>query len=266
MNRAKSIKAAKTPVVILSGGAGIQTCKGILPKSLMQIGRIPILLRVIDSYCKAGFCEFIVATGIQGKLINALFAGLGVKVRIGGSRKAALKYRLSRNGTRISVTVVDTGAASMTGERLLRVKPFLSGAKRFCMTYGDTISDLDPSKVLEFHLAHGRLATLTAVHMPVRFRILGLYGEDIHVRGFADRAILEHDSINGGYYVFERKVLSLPSVLGKVKFALENELLEELSERRELCAYRHDGVWNYFDSEQDCVRLAKYWESSEVRP
>ena len=37
------------------------------------------------------------------------------------------------------------------------------------MTYGDGVSDIDLNKLLKFHKNHQKIATITAVHPPVRF-------------------------------------------------------------------------------------------------
>lgn len=245
----------KIPVVILAGGEGISTAAGVLPKPLLKLDGKALLSRIIEAYDAAGFRRFIVAAGKGGALIRKYLLEQGAALCREGH--AFSEYRLRLGAAPVRLTVADTGADSATGARLAAVRPLLKGADRFCLTYGDTISDIDPREVLKFHLEQNRAATLLAVHMPVRFRVLGLYAEDVAVRGFAEHPILERDYINGGYYIFEKKIFSTKAFSGGESFVLENELLDELSEKRELCAYRYDGFWHYLDSERDCARAGK---------
>lgn len=243
------------PVVVLAGGEGIPTATGILPKPLLKLEGKTLLSRIIEGYSSTGFKRFIVATGKGGGRIREYFLAQGAKVCRDGRESS--DYKIKLGSASVSLTVADTGTDSSTGTRLAAIKPLLKDSKRFCLTYGDTISDVDPREVLKFHLEQKRAGTLLAVHMPVRFRVLGLYAEDVAVRGFAEHPILERDYINGGYYIFERKIFFTKTLSGKKTFVLENELLDELSEKRELCAYRYDGFWHYMDSERDCARAGE---------
>jgi NDP-sugar pyrophosphorylase family protein len=77
------------------------------------------------------------------------------------------------------VTLVDTGDETMTGGRLKRVAPYLAGEEAFCFTYGDGVGDVDITALVDFHRAHGKLATLTATQPPGRFGALSLNGDQI---------------------------------------------------------------------------------------
>ena len=70
------------------------------------------------------------------------------------------------------VTLVDTGEDTMTGGRLKRVADYIKDEEAFCFTYGDGLSDVDIAASIEFHRAHGKLATVTAVQPPGRYGAL----------------------------------------------------------------------------------------------
>jgi glucose-1-phosphate cytidylyltransferase len=232
--RSKLDKAG-VPVVILAGGTGIAMGPqgSVIPKTMVEVQGSPVLRHVMGHYAAAGFSRFIVCTGAGGALIR----------RYAASALAGWDLQ-----------IVDTGEASMTGSRLAQVRGLLQGGL-FCLTYGDTVSDVDLDALLDFHAAHGRTASLTAVHPQTRFRILGMVEDDDAIRGFAARPILQKDYINGGFYVFNADVLSLEALKEDPACVLENDVLEFLVRKRDLNAYRHGGFWQQVDTERDRLRI-----------
>jgi len=81
------------------------------------------------------------------------------------------------------VTLVDTGADTMTGGRLKRVLPYV-GDETFCLTYGEGVADVDISALIAHHRDEGRLATVSAVQTAGRFGALEIEGDT--VRRFAE--------------------------------------------------------------------------------
>ena len=71
------------------------------------------------------------------------------------------------------ITLVDTGGETMTGGRVRRIEPFID-ADTFMVTYGDGLSDIDVRRLLEFHRSHGKLATVTAVHLETTAKVPGV--------------------------------------------------------------------------------------------
>ena len=49
----------------------------------------------------------------------------------------------------------------MTGGRVKRIREY-TGGETFLLTYGDGVSDIDIRKLVAFHQAHGKLATISA--------------------------------------------------------------------------------------------------------
>lgn len=85
----------------------------------------------------------------------------------------------------------------MTGGRLKRVAAHLCNEEAFCFTYGDGVADVDITRLVEFHRAHGKAATVTAVQPPGRYGALQLAG--IQVAGFAEKPRGDGGLINGGF-------------------------------------------------------------------
>lgn len=255
---------ARIPVVILCGGRGIfiDGSGQRTNKALVQIAGQPLVTHVMHRYVVAGFRHFMLAAGAQCTgLRAALCTALG-PVSAGDrdntkTKDANAPLRLRLAAQEITVTVIDTGDATMTGARLHRLIPFLGSPDWFCATYSDTVSDLDLTALVAAHHRHGRLATMVATQMPSRFRILGLRPGDTQVRGFLDKALIENDPINGGFYVFQGAVLGA-RYLGDPApgLVLETTVLERLVEDRQLEAWPYGGGWHFLDSERDIPAVA----------
>jgi len=151
---------------------------------------------------------------------------------------------------------VDTGEETMTGGRLKRVAPYLAGEDAFCMTYGDGLSDVDITALIDFHRSHGLNATLTATHSPTRFGVLDIL-PDMTVKSFKEKPEDMRDMINGGFFVLSPKVLDL--IVGD-QTVWEREPLEILAEKGQLKAFQHDGFWQPMDTLRDKNILESLWQ------
>jgi glucose-1-phosphate cytidylyltransferase len=252
--------------VILAGGLGTRLSEEtvVKPKPMVEIGGKPILWHILKSYSHHGILDFVICAGYMSHVIKKFFADYFIN-------KADVTFDLRQNTTTIhtnhvepwKVTVVDTGADSMTGGRLLRVKEFV-GDETFCMTYGDGVSDVDITKVVAFHRSHGRHATLTAVHPPGRFGVISFLedGRENLVQRFSEKTDGEKNMINGGYFVLN------PSVFDYIRKGdatiWEREPLELLAAENQLSAFPHKGFWQPMDTLRDKVMLEERWASGEA--
>ena len=153
--------------VILAGGLGTRLAEETVlrPKPMVEIGGKPILWHILKMYSSHGVNDFIICCGYKGYLIKEYFANYFL-------HQSDVTFCLKENTLEVherraepwTVTVVDTGEKSMTGGRLKRVARYLKNEESFCMTYGDGVSDLNISKLIQFHNLHGKEATLTAAH------------------------------------------------------------------------------------------------------
>ncbi|MFA5351398.1 MAG: sugar phosphate nucleotidyltransferase [Candidatus Omnitrophota bacterium] len=239
------------PVVIFAGGNGIGLGKGgkCIPKPLVEVNGIPVIFYIMDHYSKAGFRKFIICAGTGVELIKDFVSNIGI---IGNKLKA------SANLKKWSVSVVDTGINNMTGSRLAQARPMVESSPLFCLTYGDTVANVNLRDMLSFHLKHKKTGTLLAVHNPTRFRILGLFGDDDLIRGFSEKPVLEKDYINGGFYIFNNSIFNLKALSNKPSCVLETGVLEELILQKQLCAYRFNDFWQFVDAERDRQKVAQY--------
>jgi len=248
-------------VVVLAGGYGSRLAEHTesRPKPMVEIGPHPILWHVLSIYGAHGLADFVIACGYRAEVIKRWFsdwtlhhADFEVALRSGERRI------LSSDAPDWRVSVVDTGLHTMTGGRLKRLAPMLRDGT-FCATYGDGVGDVDVAKLLAFHRAHGKLATVTAVRPPARFGALVLDGD--RVEHFSEKPQSGEGWINGGFFVFEPGVLE---VIDGDETSLEREPLERLAAAGQLCAYRHEGFWHPMDTVRDKKLLDGLWESGRA--
>jgi glucose-1-phosphate cytidylyltransferase len=200
---------------------------------------MPILWHVIQLYAFQGFRRFLLATGYKSGLIE----------------RFAAEHTWPAG---VTVECVDTGIDTQTGGRIKRLESRLQGASTFCATYADGVADIDLQALLDFHSAHGALATMTVVRPELQFGVTEL-GADGRVSGFREKPRSEH-WINGGFFCFGAPVLGY---LGE-NSVLERAPLERLAGDDQLRAHRHEGFWECMDTYKDAVALNDLWSSGEA--
>jgi glucose-1-phosphate cytidylyltransferase len=250
--------------VILCGGRGTRLGEhgANIPKALIEIGGRPVLWHLMKIYAHHGLNDFVLCLGYLGDAIKRYFlehhwlhSDFTLEMGKAGD------YQLRKSGS-ISedwrVTFSDTGLDTNTGGRVKRVERYVSDDETFCVTYGDGLADVDLHALLEFHRSHGRVATLTAVHPRSNFGLLKLNDESA-VTEFEEKPVIA-DWINGGFFVFDRKVFDYLDD----DCALEREPFGRLARERQLMAYRHTGFWKCMDTYKDNLEFNQLWEAGEA--
>lgn len=248
-------------VVILAGGMGTRLAEETVlrPKPMVEIGGRPILTHIMDWYASFGFKEFVIALGYKGEVIKQYFLNYyalnsDITVKLSSGEVAF------HNGGQKDWTVhlVETGLHTMTGGRLLRLRPWL-GDDSFMMTYGDGLADVNIADLVAFHRAHGKLATVTAAHPPARFGDIQLDGDQ--VTRFAEKPQAGAGWINAGFFVLHPRVLDY---IAGDDTIWERAPLEKLAEDGELMAYRHTGFWQPMDTLREKQLLEEIWQSGRA--
>ena len=249
--------------VILAGGYGTRLSEetAIKPKPMVEIGEQPILWHIMKAYSAHGINEFVICLGYKGHLIKEFFANYYM-------RMSAVTFDMRLNETTLHecaaepwrVTLVDTGDQTMTGGRLKRIRNFI-GNEPFCMTYGDGVSDIDLTALVDFHNQQGALATLTTVQPPGRFGALSLGADQRLVSSFNEKPDGDSAWINGGFFVLESGVFDFIDGDDSV---WEREPLERLAAAGQLAAYRHRGYWQNMDTLRDRHVLEELWAAGQA--
>lgn len=245
-------------VVILAGGLGTRLREETeyRPKPMVEIGGRPILWHIMKIYAGYGFKEFVVCLGYKGDVIRDYFLNYQIRncdftITLDSN---ALEIHGNHSETGWKVTLVETGDTTSTGGRVKRAGGYLEG-QPFMVTYGDGVADVDIGRLVDFHARHGKLGTVTGVRPSSRYGELSI-GEGM-VRVFQEKPQVQEGCINGGFFVFENKVLDL--IEGDTS-ALEDGMLSGLARRGELAVYRHEGFWQCMDTYREMQMLNQMWE------
>lgn len=248
--------------VILAGGLGTRISEEALlkPKPMIEIGGKPILWHIMKMYSAHGVNDFIICCGYKGYIIKEYFANYFLHM-------SDVTFDMQRNEMVVHqqkaepwlVTLVDTGENSMTGGRLKRVGDFVKDEESFCFTYGDGVSDINISQEIEFHKAHGKLATVVAVQPPGRYGALQLSGDQ--VIDFIEKPLGDGGLINGGFFVLSPQVLEL---IEDDKISWESNPMETLAKKGQLMSFLHQGFWHPMDTLRDKLYLEELWASGKA--
>jgi glucose-1-phosphate cytidylyltransferase len=233
--------------IILCGGRGtrLNEMGSAVPKALVPVGGKPVIWHLMRLYTSFGFDEFVLCLGYLQERIREYFNE--------NSRDELVAADIE--GLKCRVRLVDTGQDTNTGGRIKAVEKFCKNDERFFVTYGDGLADIDIRSLLDFHLDHHKTATLTAVHPVSNFGIVELR-DDSSISEFREKPVLD-DWINGGFFVFERKIFEY---LGETS-VLEQGPLNTLAHTGDLMGYKHNGFWKCMDTYKDNVELNQLWES-----
>jgi len=248
--------------VILAGGLGTRLTEetSIKPKPMVEIGGKPILWHIMKMYSSHGINDFVICCGYKGYIIKEYFSNYFL-------HQSDITFSMKNNTTEVheeraepwTVTLVDTGDNSMTGGRLARVFEYIKDEESFCFTYGDGLSDVNISKLIDFHRGHGRDATLTAVYPPGRFGALDI--QNNQVINFREKPKGDGALINGGFFILSPKVLQR---ISGDDCSWEQEPLKSLALDGKLMAYIHDGFWQPMDTLRDKMYLEELWQTKKA--
>jgi dTDP-glucose pyrophosphorylase len=176
------------PVVLMAGGLGsrLRPLTDECPKPLLRVGTKPILETILEAFIEHGFNRFYVSVNYKAEMIEAYFGD--------GSRwGATIEYlrEKERLGT--------AGALSLLPEP--PVEPV------FVMN-GDLLTRLNFAHLLDFHTAHGSVATMCVreYEMQVPYGVIKTRSHrilDIHEKP------TERYLVNAGVYVLQPDALAL---------------------------------------------------------
>lgn len=247
--------------VILAGGFGTRLSEetSLKPKPMVEIGGRPLLWHIMKIYSHYGVNDFIICLGYKGEIIKNYFANYFLY-------QSNVRFDLSQNKMEIlqnqsepwSVTLVDTGQDTMTGGRIKRVSDYITN-DHFCLTYGDGVSNVNISDLIQFHKQSGKLATVTAVQPPGRFGSLIM--NENQVEKFEEKPVGDGGSINGGFFVLSKKVMDY---IDGDETIWERAPLQNLAKNGELQAYSHNNFWQAMDTLREKQTLEALWKTGEA--
>lgn len=248
-------------VVILAGGLGTRLSEEtvVRPKPMVEIGGKPILWHIMKIYSHYGFHDFIVCLGFKGYMIKEYFSNYFLHM-------SDVTFDMTTNSMEVHqknvepwrVTLVDTGAYSMTGGRVKRISPYIDDT--FMLTYGDGVANVNIAELVAFHRRHGKAATVTSTQPSGRFGALNM-NQRSEVLAFQEKPAGDGSWINGGFFVLDRSVLDR---IADDSTVFEKEPLEGLAGDGQLMAYKHSGFWQPMDTLRDKQQLEELWTSGRA--
>ena len=250
-------------VIILAGGYGTRLgpLTEMVPKPMVYIGNRPILWHIMKIYSYYNYNDFIIALGVRGDVIKEYFCNfemLNNDITV-DMVSGEIRYHNKYDESNWTVTLVDTGLNTLKGGRIKRVEPYLDDDINM-VTYGDGVSDIDISSLVEFHKSHGKTVTFTGVRPSGKFGEFEERNNQVH--SFKEKPDHGKAFINGGFMVFNRNLLDYLSPDEDCDF--EFSALEQLANMGEVMVYKHEGQWECMDHERDAKHLNKLWNENKA--
>jgi len=247
--------------IILAGGKGSRFSEETAnkPKPMIEVAGQPILFHIMKHYSNFGVKDFTVTLGYQGNVIKEWLRNFEFNLNSFNidfqTKKTTFHGHMENENW--SVLALETGLHSLTATRI-KLAIQNTQEEDIFVTYGDGLCDVDLNQLLQFHYSHKKLVTVTAVKPPARFGHLDLDGDK--VLRFTEKSHHHEARINGGFFVFNRKILDYFSTEEE---ALETGPLTRVTQAGEMRAFLHDGFWQNMDTQRDRDLLETFWKNGK---
>ncbi|MBT3250925.1 MAG: glucose-1-phosphate cytidylyltransferase [Candidatus Marinimicrobia bacterium] len=249
-------------VIILCGGKGTRLREetDYQPKPMVNVGGKPILWHIMKVYAHYGYTDFILALGYKGNIIRDYFLNYDYytsdfTIQLGEKRHITMHNNHIEKGWRI--TMVETGEDNMTGSRIKQCQPFIND-ENFMLTYGDGVSNVNITQLVEFHNSHQKKGTITGGSPNSRWGEMVVNGNAI--TRFTEKPDNNKNLINGGFMVFNSKIFD--SIPNDPDCVFEKGPLSNLALEDELRMFKHDGFWSAMDTYRDYLLLNRLHKES----
>ncbi|MBS3143825.1 glucose-1-phosphate cytidylyltransferase [Candidatus Woesearchaeota archaeon] len=251
-------------VVILCGGQGTRLKEEteFKPKPLVEIGGMPILWHIMKIYSHYGFRDFILCLGYKGHMIKNFFLNYDkITKDFTFNPKSNILTRHGENDMEDwNITFAETGLKSETGSRIKQIEKYVDG-DNFLLTYGDGVSNVNIKELLDFHLSHGKIGTVTSVRPSTRFGLLDIE-ENNTISDFKKKHLIHEGWIDGGFFAFNKRIFNYLTT--DESCMLEGEPLKNLAKEGQFMAYKHKDFWQCMDTIRDATYLNNLWETNPL--
>jgi len=229
-------------VIIFCGGRGSRMSEETYdkPKPMISIGEKPILWHIMKMYSNYGHKRFILTLGYKGNVIKNWFEKEDINIDW-------------------DIEFVETGITSEKGARLKKVEKYIY-SDNFHVTYGDGVSDVNISNLVEFHFEHIGEATMTVVRPPSRFGFVSLNKN--RVEEFEEKPQMQTGFINGGFFVFNKNIFNYLN--DRDDCDLEYGTLDVIAKEKKLYAFKHLGFWQCMDNIREKEYLDEIIKTNKI--
>lgn len=245
-------------VVILAGGqrSTISNEQEGIPKPMAEIGGKPMLWHIMKGFSAYGLNEFIICGGYKVDMIKEYFMDYYIYQSDITVDLQTNTIQIHKNRTEDwKVTVVDTGLYSATGQRVAQIQEYID-EEDFVVSYGDCLSDIDVQKMIEYHKAQGKLATMAVARPTGRNEALEIDAAG-QVRKAQQNSAENRAWTNACLYVLNKKVFDFL----QGNYNLEQLLTDNLAEKGQLVSYKHYGFWTPVETYRDRVNMENMWNA-----
>ena len=213
-------------------------------------------MKIYSSY---GFNDFVICCGYKGYMIKEYFSNYGLHTSDTTINLKNKTIKVHKKTTeKWKITLIDTGANSFTGGRILRIKDYVG--ENFCLTYGDGLANVNIKELLKFHKLKKKIATVTVVRPTARFGKV-VVDNNMNVKKFLEKSSTANDWVNGGFFVLNKKVFKY---LKNDMTIFEKDPLERLTKEKQLSAFKHNGFWQPMDTLREKEYLDELWYSNKA--
>jgi len=228
---------------------------------MVQVGGKPILWHIMKTYSFFGVKEFVICLGYKGDVIKDYFLHYD-------ANNTDFTVNLSNNDVEFhsghdevdwKVTLVDTGLNTLKGGRLKKIEKYLDDDVNL-LTYGDGVANINIKELIKFHKDNEKMVTISGVHPPARFGELIANGNVLS--SFEEKAQTSQGLINGGYMVFDKRLLSY--LTDDETCDLESGIFEQLAREGNIAVRKHNGLWACMDHERDLKHLESLWKNGNA--
>ena len=214
--------------MVLAAGLGtrLRPLTDEISKPMVPIVNRPVMEHIVELLVNHGFEEIYANLHYHPDIITKHFGN-------GSSWGVSIKYSYEKE-------LMGTAGGVKKLEREL-------GKETFLVISGDALTDLDLTKLIEYHKEHGGMATLvvTPVKDPSKYGVV-ITEEGGRILGFQEKPSWEEAQshvANSGIYMFEPKVLDM--IPESTFYDFGAQLFPRfLEEGIEFYGYRHDDYWN----------------------
>jgi len=246
------------PTIILCGGIGTRMKEEteFKPKPMVLIGGKPMLWHIVKIYSHYGYNKFILALGYKGDMIKDYF--LDQRAFLNDFTLDISKNKIDFHNNQydeFKITFAETGLESQTGGRILKVKKYIN-EEEFMVTYGDGVSDLEISKLIDFHRKQKTIGTITGVHPHSRYGLVKIDEKRNLVIDFEQKPLM-YDYVSGGFMIFNKKAFDYFD-----EGPMENGLIK-LAKEGQLSIYKYEGFWKSMDTYREMEELNELWQKDK---
>lgn len=186
-----NIEKRENPVFIMAGGFGtrLRPLTDNCPKPMLKVGGKPMLETLINSFKSHGFYKFYISTHYLPEVIMDYFG-------TGENFDVEITYVHEE-------TPLGTGGALSLLPNSLPNEPLI-------MINGDILTNVDFSKVLDFHVKKNSDATMCVRDYEVKIPFGVIEGEGHEITAMVEKPTYRY-FVNAGIYVVSNKIInSLP--------------------------------------------------------